>query len=161
LREIALPDFIGESEHGMIVMVSALEDELEPLFQRFHRGENVPYRFGWQLVPLDAQNYLVTLDLNWDGGNEVAIGFTPEMWGILPAVRHKDLTVITDWELVGQQTEISPAKSLVIRQAYRGFDELIRQVAQILPPLQGSHPGEKLEKLQEILAGCVDPGQLH
>ncbi|MDK2887373.1 hypothetical protein SAMN02745218_00256 [Desulfofundulus australicus DSM 11792] len=161
MREIALPDFIGESEHGMIVMVSALEDELEPLFQRFHRGENVPYRFGWQLVPLDAQNYLVTLDLNWDGGNEVAIGFTPEMWGILPAVRHKDLTVITDWELVGQQTEISPAKSLVIRQAYRGFDELIRQVAQILPPLQGSHPGEKLEKLQEILAGCVDPGQLH
>ncbi|RKO66169.1 hypothetical protein [Desulfofundulus salinus] len=161
MREIALPDFIGESEHGMIVMVSALEDELEPLFRRFNRGEMVPYRFGWQLVPIDGQNYLVTLDLNWDGGHEVAIGFTPEMWDILPAVRHKDLTVVTDWDLVGQETKISPSKALVIRQAYRGFDVLIRQVAQVVPPLQGSHPGEELEKLQEILAGCVDPGQLH
>ncbi|WP_027717993.1 hypothetical protein [Desulfovirgula thermocuniculi] len=161
MREIALPDFIGESERGMIVMVSALQDELEPLLRRLCRGEKVPYTFRWQLVHLEGRNYLVTLDLDWKGGSEVAIGFTPEMWNILPAMRQKEhLAVVTDWSLVGEEVR-EASRALVIERPYRGLEALIRQVAQVAPPVQGLKPGEELERLQEILAGCVDPHQLN
>lgn len=161
MRELVLPDFIGESERGMIIMVSALQDELEPLFRRFHRGEEVPYWFGWELVETGGQNYLVALEIKWEGGGGVVIGFTPEMWHILPALRQKEhLTVITDWNLIGEE-KANPSRALVIRDAYRGMDILVRQVAQTAPPFQGPEPRQELEKLQEILAGCVDPGLLH
>ncbi|MBE3587856.1 MAG: hypothetical protein IMW93_04760 [Thermoanaerobacteraceae bacterium] len=161
MREIALPDFIGESEKGMIVMVSALEDELEPLFRRFHRGEKVPYWFDWELIEMENRRYLVALDLNWEGGQGVAIGFTAEMWEVLPTVREKEqLTVITDWSLVGE-TRNQSWRALVIPDAHRGLDLLVRQVAQVDLPLQGTRPRRELDRLQEILAGCVDPAALN
>lgn len=163
MQEIFFPDFIGESDYGMVVMVSGLDEGLEPLFNRYLSGEDVEYWFAWDLVQVENDGFLVTLGVSWDNGGEgVSIGLPSELWHMLPSLKEKEnLALMTDWTLVDgsldEEDDIYP-RALLIREAYRGLDDLAFQVAEITVTGGGSR---ELSKLQEILCSCIDTGLIH
>ena len=65
-NEIAIPEFIGDTEQAVIMVVPALDQDLSVLYRRFHEGEDINYWFKWELVSTRHNEYVVTLEIGWD-----------------------------------------------------------------------------------------------
>lgn len=136
-KEIAFPEFIGETEQAVILVVPALEWNLSVLFKRFHEGEEIDYWFSWELTMLNDDQYMVTLEIGWDGEDMVSIGFTLDMWEYLPVItRRSNVVLMTDWRLIeegiaagmDQMGRFRP-KALLVRDAGKGMGALSSKVA--------------------------------
>lgn len=136
-KEIAFPEFIGETEQAVVLVVPALENDLSVLFKRYHEGEEIEYWFSWELTALNGNQYMVTLEIGWDGEDTVAIGFTLDMWEYLPVItRRSHLVLMTDWQLIKDGIEAGMDKmgrfrprALLVRNAGRGMGDLSSKVA--------------------------------
>lgn len=137
LKEVAVPEFIGETEQAVVLVVPSLEEDLSDLFERYHDGEEVDYRFSWELAELDAEKYMVTLDIAWDGQDMVSIGFPLAMWEYLPVItRRSNVVLMTDWRLIEEGIDAAVdrlgrfrPRALLVRDAGRGIGELSSKVA--------------------------------
>ncbi|MDD4237498.1 MAG: hypothetical protein PHT62_02910 [Desulfotomaculaceae bacterium] len=136
-KEIAVPEFIGETEQAVILVVPALERDLSVLFERFQEGEEIDYWFSWELTMQNDDQYMVTLEIGWDGEDVVAIGFTLEMWEYLPVItRRSHVVLMTDWQLIeegvaagmDQMGRFRP-RALLVRDAGQGMGALSSKVA--------------------------------
>lgn len=167
MAEIFFPDFVGEWDYGMVFMVSGLNDQLRNLYERFCTGEDINYWYGWDLVDLGEDEYLVTLSVSWEDGRTVLIGLTAEMWDLIPhLIEKQDLALFTDWSQdclscsscgVEEEQELLP-HALFIRQAHRGLDDL---AISVMHALEKKPQDARLQRLQNILISGVVPGTLH
>jgi hypothetical protein len=136
-KEIAIPEFIGETEQAVILVVPALENDLSVLFKRFQEGEEIDYWFSWELTQLHDNKYMVTLEIGWDGEDVISIGFTLDMWEYLPVItRRSNVVLMTDWRLIEEGITAGMdkmgrfrPKALLVRDAGRGMGELSSKVA--------------------------------
>lgn len=159
-KEILLPEFIGETEEALILVLPTLKEHLAELFERFHAGEEFDYCFSWELVEIDDHNLLVVLDIDWEEGTGIGVGFSTEMWEIFRSVSTKQqLILICDWDLMtmGLNDEIDfdddfKPYALLIRGANRGLWKLLDQASYIQPTEQQK---EVVEYLYDVL------GKLH
>ena len=137
-KEIAYPEFIGETEQAVVMVVPALDRDLSVLFKRFQEGEDIDYWFSWELALQSDEQYMVTLEIGWDGEDIVSIGFTLEMWEYLPVItRRSHVVLMTDWRLIEEGIEAGMdmlgrfrPKALLVRDAGRGIGELSSKVAE-------------------------------
>lgn len=137
-KEIAFPEFIGETEQAVVLVVPALEHDLSVLFKRFQDGEEIDYWFSWELALLGEDKFMVTLEIGWDGEDVVAIGFPLDMWEYLPVItRRGHVVLMTDWQLIEEGVEAGMdklgrfrPKALLVRDAGRGMGELSSKVAE-------------------------------
>ena len=166
-KEIAFPEFIGETEQAVVLVVPALEHDLSLLFKRFHEGEEIDYWFSWELTMHNDNQYMVTLEIGWDGEDVVAIGFTLEMWDYLPVItRRSHVVLMTDWQLIEEGIEAGMDKmgrfrprALLVRNAGSGMGELSSKVAD-----QAMYCKSNIELVQllDILRDSYSPqGNLH
>lgn len=136
-KEIAVPEFIGETEQAVVLVVPSLEQDLSSLFERFHEGEEIDYWFSWELTPLNEDQYMVTLEIAWDGEDVVSIGFPLDMWEYLPVItRRGNVVLMTDWRLIEEGIDAGMdrlgrfrPRALLVRDAGRGIGELSSKVA--------------------------------
>ncbi len=166
-KEIAIPEFIGETEQAVILVVPALERDLSILFKRFHEGEEINYWFSWELTLLNDDQYMVTLEIGWDGEDVVSIGFTLDMWEYLPVItRRSHVVLMTDWRLIEEGIAAGMDKmgrfrprALLVRNAGRGMGELSSKVAD---QAMYSKSNIKLAQLLEILRDSfISKANLH
>lgn len=136
-EEIAVPEFIGETEQAVILVVPALEEDLSALFERFQEGEEIDYWFSWELASINDDRYIVTLEIGWDGEDVVSIGFTLDMWEYLPVIiRRSNVVLMTDWRLIEEGIAAGMdrmgrfrPRALLVRDAGRGIGKLSMKVA--------------------------------
>ncbi len=64
-KEIAFPEFIGDTEQAVVLVVPALDQDLSVLFNRFHEGEDINYWFKWELTSGESDGYMVALQIGW------------------------------------------------------------------------------------------------
>jgi len=166
-REIAVPEFIGETEHAVVLVVPALENNLSMLFKRFHAGEEIDYWFSWELTQLYDDEYMVILQIGWDGEDVVSIGFTLDMWEYLPVItRRSHVLVMTDWRLIEEGIAAGMdrlgrfrPRALLVRDAGQGMEELTNKVAE---QAMFYHSNIELVQLLDILGGSfTSRGHLH
>lgn len=165
-KPIIFPDFIGETEIAMVMVIPSIKSDMANLFERFHAGEEVDYWFSWNLALTDEGDYLVALDIVWDTDDGIVIGFNEEMWEVLDAmVQKKNLLLMADWDLLEEgvesaldwQGEFKPY-ALLIREIQVGIEKLTDQVREIAA-LNNAVPLERLLFiLQSLGAG---PRPLH
>ncbi|BAF60392.1 MAG: hypothetical protein HPY89_02120 [Pelotomaculum sp.] len=164
-KEIALPEFIGETEQAVILVVPALDRCLSVLFKRFHEGEEIEYWFSWELIPAENGGYMVTLDIGWDGENAVSVGFNLDMWEYLPLITKRGhLVLMTDWSLIEEGISAGVDKmgrfrprALLVRDVGRGMEDLSSKVAEEAMSNRGS---TELIQLLEILQSSQKSGLL-
>ncbi|MHB8985965.1 MAG: hypothetical protein ACYC38_08495 [Eubacteriales bacterium] len=155
-KEIAFPEFIGETEQAVVLVVPSLDDVLSVIYARFHEGEEIDYWYNWELSSLTEGEYMVILEIGWEGEKVVSIGFTLEMWEYLPVItRRVNVVLMTDWKLIeegiaagmDQMGRFRP-RALLVRDAGRGMTGLSEKVAK-----EAVFRGEKSElvKLLSIL----------
>ena len=162
-KEIAFPEFIGETEQAVVLVVPALDKELSVLFKRFHEGEEINYWFSWELTSNNNEDYMVTLDIGWDQEDVVSIGFTLDMWEYLPVITQRsNVVLMTDWGLIKEGIAAGMdnmgrfrPRALLVRDAGRGMEDLSSKVAEQAMFHQGS--GE-LVQLLEILQRSFKEG---
>lgn len=139
IKEIIFPQFIGESDEALILVLPALKDELADLFVKFHSGEEIDYWFSWELVMVDEEEFLIVLDIDWEEGNGIVVGFTTEMWEIFRTVTSKqNLVLMCEWELfrnyanshLDSGEEFKPY-ALLIRNVNRGLWNLLEQAEEL------------------------------
>lgn len=134
MAQIYLPDFVGKSDQAVVVLVSSLNEELDGILKRFHRGEQVAYRFAWNLGEDENQSDLVVFVLEFDSGEQVSIGLSPHHWDCLPSILSLGyLVLVTDPDLLGPEGtagEDDEPRALVIHNAFLGMDDLVNQVAE-------------------------------
>lgn len=136
-KEVAFPEFIGETEQAVIMVVPSLEQDLSVLYQRFHEGEEVDYWFNWELTAISDNEYVVTLKIGWEGEDVVSIGFTLDMWEYLPVIiRRSNLVLMTDWRLIEEGIAAGMdkmgrfrPKALLVRDVGQGMEGLSSKVA--------------------------------
>lgn len=133
MTQVHLPDFVGRSEQSVIMLVSSLDKELNDVFKRFHRGEQVAYRFDWNLEQDNNKNDMVVFSLEFDTGEKASIALSPLHWDCLPSVLSLGyLVLMTDSNLL--QAGGEPAgmaekpRAFVIHNAFLGMDGLLKQV---------------------------------
>lgn len=162
-KEIAFPEFIGETEQAVILVVPALDRDLSVLFKRFHEGEEIGYWLSWELTYGKDDEYMVTLEIGWDGSDIISIGFTLDMWEYLPMItKRSHLVLMTDWRLieegigagVDKMGRFRP-KALLVRDAGQGITGLSSKVAE-----QAMFCAESTELawLLDILQNSFQPG---
>lgn len=161
--EIAFPEFIGETEQAVVLVVPSLDDVLSVIYTRFHEGEEIDYWYNWELTPLTEEEYMVILEIRWDGEEGVSIGFTLEMWEYLPVITKRgNVVLMTDWRLIEEGIAAGMdrmgrfrPRALLVRDAGRGMIDLSKKVAK-----EAVFKGEKSElvKLLSILHDIVIPG---
>jgi hypothetical protein len=140
-KEILFPEFIGETEEALVLVLPTLKEHLAGLFTRFHAGEEIDYCFSWELVEIDEKDFLVVLDIDWDEGTGIGVGFSSEMWEVFRSVSSmQQLILICDWELMtmGIAGEIDDDEdfkpyALLIRDANRGLWKLLDQARELQP----------------------------
>jgi len=155
-KEIAYPEFIGETEQAVVLVVPALDRDLSVLFKRFQEGEEIDYWFSWELALQSDEKYMVTLEIGWDGEDIVSIGFTLDMWQYLPVItRRGHVVLMTDWHLIEEGIEAGMdmlgrfrPKALLVRDAGRGMGELSSKVAELA---MSSKSNIELVQLLDIL----------
>ena len=145
-KEIVFPEFIGESDDALVLVLPTLKDELSEIMERFHAGEEISYSFSWQLLNVEADEYLIVLDIDWEDGTGIVVGFTTEMWEIFRYVTSKQhLVLMFDWELVMKgipggltsEGEFKP-QAFLIRDVSRGLGNLLEQAEELEPDEQQS-----------------------
>lgn len=154
--DMAYPEFIGETEQAVILVVPALESELSVLFKRFHEGEEINYWFRWEIVSDINGDYIVMLEIGWDIGDIISIGFTLDMWEYLPVITRKsNLILMTDWRLIEEGIAAGiddmgrfRPKALLVRDAGRGIEGLSNKAAE---EARSSGRGNILSQLISIL----------
>ncbi len=136
-KEMAFPEFIGETEQAVIMVVPSLEQDLSVLYKRFHEGEEIDYWLNWELTSISDNQYVVALKIGWEGEDVVSIGFTLDMWEYLPViVRRDNLVLMTDWRLIEEGIAAGMdkmgrfrPKALLVRDAGQGMAGLSNKVA--------------------------------
>lgn len=122
------PDFVGKSENAVVMLVSSLDDELEDVYERFHRGEKLAYRFFWHLDGDNETGDVVILTLEFDQGEKMQIKLTPYHWDCFPYLLTLGyLVIMTDPGLLNEATIPLEPRALVIENAFWGLDNLARQ----------------------------------
>ena len=162
-KEIAFPEFIGETGQAVVLVVPSLDQDLSFLFSRFHEGEEIDYWFSWELTAVKSNEFMVTLEIGWEGEDVVSIGFTPEMWEYLPVfTKRGHVVLMTDWRLIEEGIEAGMdhigrfrPKALLVRDAGRGMEELSSKVTE---QAMSCEDGDKLAQLLEILQNTFAPG---
>jgi|GEM_PF-2433655 len=166
-KEIAFPEFIGETEQAVVLVVPALDDELSVLFKRFHESEEINYWFTWELTSNNNDGYMVTLDLGWDQEDAVSIGFTMDMWKYLPVITQRsNVVLMTDWRLIKEGIAAGMdnmgrfrPRAILIKDAGRAMEDLSGKVAEQVIFNQSSR---ELAQLLEILRrSCKEGLTLH
>ncbi|MCL6634744.1 MAG: hypothetical protein K6T29_03115 [Peptococcaceae bacterium] len=145
-KAIAFPEFIGETEQAVVLVVPALDQDLSVLFKRFHEGEEIEYWFNWELIPGYLDGYMVTLEIGWGKEDAVSIGFTLDMWEYLPVItRRGNVVLMTDWRLIEEGIAAGMdnmgrfrPRALLVRDAGRGIRDLSSKVAEQAMQHQGS-----------------------
>ncbi|OPZ75743.1 MAG: hypothetical protein BWY80_00007 [Firmicutes bacterium ADurb.Bin456] len=161
-KEISFPEFIGETEQAVVLVVPSLEQNLTALFNRFYEGDEIDYWFNWELITASNGEYMVTLEIGWDGEEVIVIGFNPVMWEYLPVItRRKHLLLITDWKLIEEGITAGMdvlgrfrPKVLLVRDAGRGMAGLSGKVADEAMFCKESH---ELVQLLKILQDSQKP----
>lgn len=136
-KEIALPEFIGETLQAVVLVVPTLDRDLSILFKRFHEGEEIDYWFNWELTPVRSDEYVVTLEIGWEGIEVISIGFTPDMWEYLPVITKRGhLVLMTDWKLIEEGIDAGidnmgrfRPRALLVRDVGSGMVSLSNKVA--------------------------------
>lgn len=155
-KEIAFPEFIGETEQAVVLVVPALDQDLSVLFKRFHEGEEIDYWFNWELTSVKSDEYMVTLEIGWDGEDVISSGFTLDMWEYLPVItKRSNVVLMTDWGLIEEGIAAGMdkmgrfrPKALLVRDVGRGMEGLSSKVAEKAMFREGS---VELVQLLEIL----------
>lgn len=137
-KEVAFPEFIGETEQAVIMVVPSLDQELSVLYKRFHEGEEIDYWVKWELASVSHNEYMVTLEIGWDGEDVVSIGFTLDMWEYLPVItKRSNLVLMTDWRLIEEGIAAGMdkmgrfrPKALLVRDVGLGMEGLSSKVAE-------------------------------
>lgn len=161
IKDIALPEFIGDTLQAVVLVVPTLDQDLSVLFKRFHEGEEIDYWFSWELTSGESDQYMVTLDIGWEGEDVVSIGFTPEMWEYLPVITQRSHVVLmTDWKLIEEGISAGIDKmgrfrprALLVRDVGRGMEDLSSKVADQAMFRQGK---AELVQLLEILRSTLE-----
>lgn len=162
-KEVALPEFIGDTMQAVVLVVPALDQDLSVLFRRFHEGEEIDYWFSWELTSVKTDEYMVTLDIGWEGEEVVSIGFTQDMWEYLPIITQRGHVVLmTDWRLIEEGIIAGMDKmgrfrprALLVRDVGRGMEDLSSKVANQAMDREGK---TELIELLEILRSTFVPG---
>jgi len=136
LTQIYAPDFVGKSDQAVVFLVSSLNEELKSVMERVHRGEQVVYRFEWNLAKDSEQKDMIVFALEFADENNVSIGLAPQYWECLPSVISLGLIVImTDPGLINEENRAAVGeepRALVIHSAFNGLDGLAEQANQRL-----------------------------
>lgn len=78
-RQVHFPTRLGQHEKALIAVVPALDEVLEPIFERMADEEEIEYQWGFEFLVADGRTYIV-VDAEWDEGPRVFVGLTPPMW---------------------------------------------------------------------------------
>ncbi|WP_238442523.1 hypothetical protein [Desulforamulus reducens] len=157
MKQVVFPEFLGESEIAVVVIIPSLKEDMTDLFERFHAGEEVDYWFSWDLVVTNTAEYLVVLEINWDQGEGLIVAFSSEMWEFINLIGEKGNMVI-----LGETGELEEGATLLYDEGeYKPFALLIRDVDNGLAKLYDhvkelaavNENIEELAKLQLILQG--------
>lgn len=135
MAQAHLPDFVGKTGQSVVMLVSPLDTEFDDIFSRFHRGEQVAYRFKWNLEQDDNGNYMVVFEIEFDSGEKASIALSPFHWDCLPyLLSYGYLVLMTDPRLLHPaeegEAEVEKPRAFVIHDAYLGLDGLLRQADQ-------------------------------
>jgi len=141
---VVFPEFIGESEIAVVVIVPSLKEDMAELFERFHGGEEIDYWFSWDLMVTNTAEYLVVLEINWDQGEGLILAFTTEMWEFINLIAEKGNLVI-----LGDVDELAEGASIIFSEEYKPFALLVRNVSDGLVKLY-NHVKELVEVNQDI-----------
>ncbi|WP_051688194.1 hypothetical protein [Desulfofalx alkaliphila] len=161
-KEIIFPEFIGESDEALVLVLPTLKEDLSDLFEMFHAGEEIDYWFSWELVMVNSDEFMVVLDIDWEEGAGILVGFTPEMWEFFRHVTSKQhLVLMCDWELVtkglsagmNDKGEFKPF-ALLIRDVNRGLWNLLEQVEELEID---EHQKETVDYLINVLSNLTQP----
>lgn len=148
-KQVVFPEFLGESEMAVVVVIPSIKEDVSSVFERFHSGEEVDYWFSWDLVLTDTGEYLVVLEVDWDEGEGLVVAFTREMWEFLVLMIQKEsLVIMADWDIL-EEGEFKPY-ALLIRDVNTGLDKLYDQVKELASVNDGI---EELTSLQLLLEG--------
>lgn len=139
-KDVAFPEFIGETEQAVIMVVPSLDQDLSVLYKRFHEGEEIDYWFNWELTSISHNEYMVTLKIGWEGEDVVSIGFTLDMWEYLPVItKRSNLVLMTDWRLIEEGIAAGMdkmgrfrPKALLVRDVGQGMEGLSSKVAEVV-----------------------------
>lgn len=161
-KEIIFPEFIGESDEALVLVLPTLKEDLADLFAKFHAGEEIDYWFSWELVMVDPDEFMVVLDIDWEEGAGILVGFTPEMWDFFSSVTSKHhLVLMCDWDLVmkgipggmNSDGEFKPY-ALLIRDVNRGLSNLLEQAEELDPT---EEQREAVDYLCKMLGNLQQP----
>lgn len=167
-KQVVFPEFLGESELAVVVVIPSIKEDLGHLFERFHSGEEIDYWFSWDLVATDSAEYLVVLEMNWDQGEGLVVAFTKEMWEFLNLMAQKQsLVLLADWQIVNEDApglfreegDFKPY-ALLVRDVHTGLDKLYHHVKELV---EFNEDIEELSQLQLVLEGIQSeqPVTLH
>ncbi|NQS75078.1 MAG: hypothetical protein HQP61_01355 [Peptococcaceae bacterium] len=166
-KEMAFPEFIGETEQAVIMVVPTLEQDLSVLYKRFHEGEEIDYWFDWELTSINDNEYVVTLKICWEGEGVVSIGFTLDMWEYLPVIiKRGHLVLMTDWSLIEEGITAGMdkmgrfrPKALLVRDVGEGMEGLSNKVADTAMNKKSST--ELIQLLEILQSGSKTDFNIH
>ncbi|CCO09132.1 hypothetical protein [Desulforamulus hydrothermalis] len=158
-KQVVFPEFLGESEIAVVIIIPSLQQELGDLFERFYAGDEIDYRFTWDLVVTNTAEYLVVLEIDWDEGEGLLVAFSPEMWEFINLIAQKqNLVLVGDWGALEEGAALALAEggeyrpyALLIRDAHSGLDKLYDHVKELAAANQEV---PELARLQLILEGA-------
>lgn len=158
LKQVVFPEFMGESEIAVVVIIPSLKEDMVDLFERFHSGEDIDYWFSWDLVVTNTAEYLVVLEINWDQGEGLTVAFSTEMWEFINLIAQKgNIVLLADWNeleegasLALDDTEEYKPFALLIRDVQGGLEKLYDHVKDLAAVNQNV---EELAKLMFVLEG--------
>lgn len=160
-KQVVFPEFLGESEMAVVVVIPSLKHDMKELFERFHSGEEIDYWFSWDLVLTDNGDYLAVLEIDWELGEGLVVAFTGEMWEFLVLMAEKgSVVLLADWNIMEEgaaqainQADFKPY-ALLIREVDTGLEKLYEQVKELVEVNEGL---AELEKLKLLLEGNREP----
>lgn len=153
MNKLYYPDFVGKSGRAVVILVSSLDDELSGVIDRFHRGEQVAYRFEWHLKKNEEGKYLVVFFMEFNTGEKLSIPLYPYHWDCLPAIISLGfLVLMTDSDILNKESlitdeNIPEPRALVIENAFWGLNEMVNQIGKEIQTQQS----EELDLLLKLL----------
>ena len=158
-KQVVFPEFLGESEIAVVVVIPTLKEDMSELFERFHAGEEIDYWFTWDLVVTNTAEYLVVLEIHWEAEDGLIVAFSSEMWEFIHLIAQREnLVLLGDWNqleegaplIMDQGGEYKP-HALLIRDVHLGLEKLYKHVKDLV---EVNQPIEELSRLQLILQGA-------
>jgi len=158
VKQVVFPEFLGESEIAVVIIIPSLKEDMGDLYERFHSGEEIDYWFSWDLVVTNTAEYLVVLEIDWDRGEGLIVAFTPEMWEFINLIAQKqNLVILGDWGALEEGASLAFEEegeyrpyALLIRDVHTGLEKLYDHVKELVSV---NREVEELAKLQLILEG--------